>query len=1090
MLTIFDRARTRDCEGVSRRDFLQAGTLGFGGLSLPWLLGTRALAAESGGFVHDKAVVLLFLSGGASHIETFNPNMTAPAPYCSMTDEVQTKVPGVTFGGTFPMLARNAEKMAIVRSFRHPIGGHVQAIKHVLNGGTDPAGRGERGFSIGSAYARMRGPNHPRTGLPTYALLNSPEVDGQYRSERGRVEKGSHPGSLGASYAPFNPSGKGAAVENMKLNIDRARLDDRRGLMRALDELKQQTVQAANKTGFDRYREQAFDLVLGTAADAFDLTKEKRSTIERYDTSKFRVGKKRFRNSLLGQHMLTARRLIESGCGFVTVHSAGWDMHSDGNNPGIISGMEMLGRPVDRAVSAFLEDLADRGMSEKVLLVITGDFGRTPKVNQRGGRDHWANLCTLAFAGGGLNVGQTIGRSAPRNDVPASEPVNALNLYSTVMHTLFDGCWVDVAAKQQTIDLAAMNKLIGEAKAMGNTFFGIVGGEPFMHPELFEILESHPDCYFQVFTNGQFITDEKAKRLKKMGNVTPLISVEGSEIISDERRGRKGVLSKTMEGVHNALNNNLLTGVCTSVCKTNFDDLATEEWVDELIKMGVFYTWFHVYRPMGPDASPELCLTPEQQLSLRKFVVEMRAKKPIVIVDAYFDGEGQAICPAANGISHHINPWGGIEPCPIIQFATDNIHDDSKPLFEKFNSPFLKEFRELAQQTTRGCIVLERPDLLENLVTKHEAPDGTVRQTALQELQAMEVRTSQYNPGNEIREKSWVMWLVAIDCDAGEKLFQLAFSRAADDTADFFHMGTPRSYRFRPAVNQRWAAIKQQMAAIDAAFLLHGGDLTRDGELHEFEYQQAREDLETLPFPTFVIPGNMDVGNKHTSRRGTKRPWDDTRLKMTAERLDLFASYFGPIHWTFAYRDVRFTGMFAAVAGTGLPQEERLWRMLERLPALPPVRHHVAMMHYWPFIEQPDEPAWDITDVNQYDNWYFSIDPPHRERLLDLLKKAGVEILFCGHVHTGRPVQTVDGIRIYRTAAAGNTSQLADRWPEAETRVGFHRCDVTPTGIEVAFIPGADQCEEFGTFGPWGHPDASERDYSLAEESPAISNDR
>lgn len=318
------------------------------------------------------------------------------------------------------------------------------------------------------------------------------------------------------------------------------------------------------------------------------------------------------------------------------------------------------------------------------------------------------------------------------------------------------GCWVDVAAKQQTIDLDAMNKLIGEAKAMGNSFFGIVGGEPFMHPQIFEILESHPGCYFQVFTNGQFITDEKAKRLRKLGNVTPLISVEGSEIISDERRGRKDVLSKTMEGVQNCLNNKVLTGVCTSVCKSNIDDLATEKWVDRLIEMGVFYTWFHVYRPMGPEAHDELCLTPEQQLRLRKFVVDMRATKPIAIIDAYFDGEGQALCPAANGVSHHINPWGGIEPCPIIQFATDNIHDDSKPLYEKFNSPFLSEFRELSQQTTRGCIVLERPDLLKELVEKHEAPDGTARKTALAELGQMQVRTSQYNPGNEIREKSWL----------------------------------------------------------------------------------------------------------------------------------------------------------------------------------------------------------------------------------------------------------------------------------------------------------------------------------------------
>src|SRR5690606_21113551 len=233
---------------------------------------------------------------------------------------------------------------------------------------------------------------------------------------------------------------------------------------------------------------------------------------------------------------------------------------------------------------------------------------------------------------------------------------------------------------------------------------GIVGGEPFMHPQLLEILEAHPDCYFQGFTNGQFITDEKAKRLRKMGNVTPLISAEGNEIVSDERRGRTGVLSKTMEGIENCLKNKVFTGVCTSVCQTNIDDLLNEAWIDRLIEMGVMYTWFHIYRPMGPDANPQLCLSPEQQLEARKFVVEQRAKKPIVIIDAYFDGEGQALCPAATGITNHINPWGDIEPCPIVQFATDNIHDESKTLHEKFNSPYLNDFRTLAQETTRGCI--------------------------------------------------------------------------------------------------------------------------------------------------------------------------------------------------------------------------------------------------------------------------------------------------------------------------------------------------------------------------------------------------
>lgn len=334
-------------------------------------------------------------------------------------------------------------------------------------------------------------------------------------------------------------------------------------------------------------------------------------------------------------------------------------------------------------------------------------------------------------------------------------------LYVSIINTCnlrCQGCWVDVSSKQEIIQPEAFHKLVREAKAMGNTFFGIVGGEPFMHPKLFELLEPHKDCYFQIFTNGHFITPEKAKRLRQLGNVTPLISVEGTEIISDERRGRAGVLSKTLQGLQNCLDQKVLTGVCTSLCKTNIDDLLQDRWVDRLIEMGVMYTWFHVYRPMGPNPNPNLCLTPEQSLRARKFVVETRAKKPIIIIDAYFDGEGQALCPAATGISHHINPWGDIEPCPIVQFSRESIHNkggDTRTLRQKFKqSAFLREFRELAQQTTRGCIVLERPDLLKQLVEKHQAKDSTARQTALDELARMEVRTSQYAPGLEVPEKN------------------------------------------------------------------------------------------------------------------------------------------------------------------------------------------------------------------------------------------------------------------------------------------------------------------------------------------------
>ena len=158
------------------------------------------------------------------------------------------------------------------------------------------------------------------------------------------------------------------------------------------------------------------------------------------------------------------------------------------------------------------------------------------------------------------------------------------------------GCWVDVSHKQEKISLDAMTKLIDEAKEMGNVFFGIVGGEPFLHDDLLEIFRRHPDCYFQVFTNGQFITDEVARELRHLGNVTPLISVEGTEIVSDERRGQKDVLSRTMQGIRSCLDNKLLTGVCTSLCQTNIDDLLTEEWIDRLIEMG--------FRPFAPDGSP------------------------------------------------------------------------------------------------------------------------------------------------------------------------------------------------------------------------------------------------------------------------------------------------------------------------------------------------------------------------------------------------------------------------------------------------------------------------------------------------------
>ncbi|MCZ6795873.1 MAG: DUF1501 domain-containing protein [Planctomycetota bacterium] len=441
MLTLASESHDRDCAGLSRRDFLTVGSLALGGLTLSSLLSSRARAAAEGSVASERSVVLLFLGGGPSHIETFDPKMDAPSEIRSVTGEVPTAIPGVTFGGTFPRLARLAGRLAVVRSFRHPVTDHSRAIHHVITAGHPT------GASMGSLYARLRGATHPRTGFPTYATITNDEVDGQYLKEKRRVVMASGPGSLGAPLAPFDlapldpapsDSGGGGAGLDLELNVPPGRLADRRALLRGLDRLERRIDANGVMEGVDRFEQQAFDLILGGARKAFDLSEERPELVDRYDTSRFRVGHKKFRPSTLGRQLLLARRLCERGCGFVTVQSAGWDMHADGNNPGVLDGMRMLGPALDRAVSAFLEDLESRGLEDRILLVITGDFGRTPRINKRGGRDHWSSLSTLVLAGGGLRTGQVVGRSARRADVPTTEPVKPENLLATILHVLFD----------------------------------------------------------------------------------------------------------------------------------------------------------------------------------------------------------------------------------------------------------------------------------------------------------------------------------------------------------------------------------------------------------------------------------------------------------------------------------------------------------------------------------------------------------------------------------------------------------------------------------------------------------------------------
>ncbi|CAN5636549.1 radical SAM protein [soil metagenome] len=317
------------------------------------------------------------------------------------------------------------------------------------------------------------------------------------------------------------------------------------------------------------------------------------------------------------------------------------------------------------------------------------------------------------------------------------------------------GCWVDVQSPRQMIDATTLNRVIRDAKKRGNSYFGILGGEPFLHPQLLDVLDAHPDCYFQIFTNGQLITEQVAKRLKRAGNATPLISIEGTAAVSDERRGRANVLNRTLAGLENCRNQGLIIGAATSVCQTNIDDLLSEAWLKRLIELGVHYAWYHTYRPVGPQPAANLALTPDQIVQVRRFMVTMRAKLPIAIVDPYWDHNGEALCPMATGVSHHIGPSGAVEPCPIIQFAKETVYDTRSIYDVMTTSQFLADFRNEAAKVTRGCVVLERPDLVKSIVLKHAAMDTTSRGTALAELDAMTARGSQHTPGREIPEEHW-----------------------------------------------------------------------------------------------------------------------------------------------------------------------------------------------------------------------------------------------------------------------------------------------------------------------------------------------
>ena len=440
MLSVFDGNRA-----VSRRQLMTIGGLGLGGLTLPALLGAKAEAASTSRALTGKSVIFLFQQGGPSQFETTDPKLDVPSGVRTVTDGIQTSVPGLTFGSALEKMAKIADRLTVVRSFQTTNAGHN--IEPVV-------GKFSHEANIGTHYARIAGATRADTGLPTNLILFPQAVDAEVTKGRARGKLDST-GPYGSTYAPFTPGGGGQLQKNMTLNLPHERFfQDRRAVLSQLDRLGRSIETSSRFEALDEIQRQAFSLLQnGGVADALDLAQEDPKTIERYDTSRFvrshnwdkvNRGKRGYYTGnakTLGKLLLMARRLCEAGAGFITIHASYdgvWDMHADGNNLNMVDGMEAVGRTFDHAVSTFVEDLEERGLTDDILLVCCGEMGRTPKINKRGGRDHWGNLSPLMVSGGGLPMGQVIGQSARNADVPQTTPIDNKHLIATIMHTLFD----------------------------------------------------------------------------------------------------------------------------------------------------------------------------------------------------------------------------------------------------------------------------------------------------------------------------------------------------------------------------------------------------------------------------------------------------------------------------------------------------------------------------------------------------------------------------------------------------------------------------------------------------------------------------
>lgn len=316
------------------------------------------------------------------------------------------------------------------------------------------------------------------------------------------------------------------------------------------------------------------------------------------------------------------------------------------------------------------------------------------------------------------------------------------------------GCWIESKGPPDRLNPDAVDAMIRSGRRHAVYFYTLLGGEPMLYPDVLDIPRRWPDCYFQIITNGMFFDAATAERIAALGNVTPLVSLDGLAAANDERRG-EGVFSAAAEGMEQLRRRKILFGVATTVTGRNLEDVTCDAYVRDLIARGAMYLWYYVFRPVGARPSPELCVDRPQMVRLRRRLVELRRRHPILLIDTYWDAEGRAVCPAALGLGFHIGPRGHVEPCPPLSAACETMGENAGDLFATINgSQFLREFQRFAQERTRGCVILECPRELAEFIRSQGANDTSGRDL-LAELEAAESRTSHDLAGEEIPEDSW-----------------------------------------------------------------------------------------------------------------------------------------------------------------------------------------------------------------------------------------------------------------------------------------------------------------------------------------------